>query len=238
MGQADLGGKVIVTAGKPDFDVSSYVGSSAYSDDLAAVRLIWSLPAVLGTAGAFVFLTYLALPVLLGVRSRDGALARSVLDGERERRFLLRVLGLDEDPGWRGGIKNPRTQRVVTAMNDYHQRMPGMRQEYLDLIAAVITLSPLRVREGLAASPPEAERGRYWRYMSFAMSLFGVGLPHERAAHRLCDEFISAHAARSADGLRLMLSLRQHHPKYVELAVPALFDASRLVVCALLKEVP
>lgn len=225
-----------MSAPKPDFNLSSYVGSTAYPDDLAAVRLIWSLPAVLGTAGAFVFLTYLALPVLLGVRSPDGTLARSVLDGERERRFLLRVLGLDDDPGWRGGLQNPRTQRVVRAMNDYHQRMPGMRQEYLDLMAAVITLSPLRV--GQAANPSAAERGRYWRYMSFAMSPFGVRLPHERAAHRFCDEFVSAHSRRSADGLRLMLSLHQHHPKYVELAVPALFDASRHVVCALLKELP
>ena len=217
--------------------LSSYVGSPGYSRDLDAVRQVWSPPGVLETAGTLVFLTYLSSPALLTVRTSSGALARSVLDGERERRFLLRMLGLDGSPAWRGGIGNVRTRHVMGAMHRYHARFAGMRQEYLDFITAAIALSPLRVRERLAASPPGNDRAGYWRYISQALSMFGTSLTTEGAAETLCETFTREHARRSADGLELLISLNSHHPRYVQLALPSLFEASRTVVGSLLGDV-
>jgi hypothetical protein len=223
----------------PGLKLSSYVGSTCFRQDLAAVRRVWSLPTVLETAGTFVFLTYLAVPVLLSVRSPGGSLARPVLDGDRERRFLLRVLGLTDSPDWHGGIGNHRICRLVNAMNDYHWRMPGMSQDYLNYIAAAIALAPLRVRESMAAELSGDDRARYWRYISAAMALFGAGLVSEDAAENMCEAFTVAHAGYSAAGVALMKALKDRHPRYVALATPILFDASRLVVAAaLLKEMP
>jgi hypothetical protein len=214
----------------------SYVDSRDYSRDLDAVRIVWSLPTVPETAGTLVFLTYLTLPALLAVRPPSGALARSVLDGQRERRFLLRALGLDPDPRWRGGIGNARTHQVVGSLSRYHGRFAGMRQEYLDFIAAVIALAPLRVRARLGADPPAGDRAGYWRYVSGLFSLFGTDLPGEEATEASCDSFVREHAGRSAEGGALLASLNQHHPAYVRLALPSLFDSSRLVAASFLED--
>jgi hypothetical protein len=215
--------------------LSSYVGSANYCRDLDAVHVVWSPPTVLETAGTFVFLTYLTLPVLLAVRSARDSLARSVLDGERERRFLLRILGLDDDVAWRGGVENVRTRRAVESMSRYHQGFTGMRQEYLDFIAALIALSPLRVRERLASDPAADDRARYWRYISYALSMFGTQLGSEPVARGRCEAFTRAYARGSADGLELFVSLNEHHPRYVRLATPVLFDASGHAVRSLLQ---
>ena len=225
-----------MTAGVANRQLSGYLDSPDYARDLDAVRLIWSQPTVLETSGAVVFLTYLTLPNLLAVRPPGGALARSVLDGERERRFLLRVLGLDASPAWRGGIENARARQAISAMSRHHRRFPGMRQEYLDFIAAVIALAPLRVRERLGIRAAEDERARYWRYMSSALSLFGTGLDSEGITDGFSESFASAHARPSADGRQLLISLNQHHSRYVRLAIPSLCEASRLVTGLLLED--
>ena len=214
----------------------SYLDLPDYARDLDAVRTIWSEPTVLATSGALVFLTYLTLPNLLAVRPPGDALARPVLDGERERRFLLRVLGLDASPAWRGGIENARTRQAVGAMSRHHRRFPGMRQEYLDFIAAVIALAPLRVRDRLGIRTAQDERGRYWRYMSCALSLLGTSLDSEGVTDAFSESFAEAHARPSADGRQLLISLNQHHSRYVRLAIPSLCEASRLVTGLLLED--
>jgi len=225
-----------MTAKVSNQQLSCYIGSAGYHNDLEAARLAWSVPTVLETAGALVFLTYLSLPVLLAVRPPSGTLARSVLDGERERTFLLRVLGLDNDAAWSGGIQNARTRHLVTSMGRYHSRFRGIRPEYLDFIAATIALSPLRVRAQLGSCLPAADRTGYWRYISQVLSAFGACLETEKSASLFCDAFTSEHAQRSADGQELFLSLDQRHPRYVRLAIPSLFDASRFVVGSLLED--
>lgn len=226
-----------MTASVANRQLSSYLDSPDYAHDLDAVRWMWSLQTVLETAGTLVFLTYLTLPNLLAVRPPGGAYARSVLDGERERRFLLRVLGLDAGAAWRGGIENARTRRAISAISRLHNTFPGMRQEYLDFIAAVIALSPLRVRGRLGRPATEDERAKYWRYMSFALSLFGTSLDREGGTDGFCESFASAHARPSAEGRTLLVSLSLHHPRYVQLAIPSLCEASRHVIGLLLEDV-
>ena len=70
-----------------------------------------------------------------------------------------------------------------------------------------------------------------------AMSIFGPSLTTEGAAETLCETFTREHARRSADGLELLISLNSHHPRYVQLALPSLFEASRTVVGSLLGDV-
>ena len=225
-----------MAAGVTSRQLSCYLDSPDYAHDLEAVRLIWSLPTVLETAGTLVFLTYLTLPNLLSVRPPGGGFARSVLDGQRERRFLMRVLGLDASAVWRGGIKNARTRQAISAMSQHHSRFAGMRQEYLNLIAAVIAISPLRVREQLGSLPADDECARYWRYMSYALSLFGTSLDSEGTADGFIEAFTRVHAQPSADGRRLIKSLGRHHPRYIRLAMPSLCEASRLVAGLLLED--
>src|SRR5689334_1108068 len=200
-------------------DVESYVASSDYSRHLTITRRIWSEPAITGIAGAYVFLSYLSLPVLLGVRSSRGFPARSALDGERERTFLMNITGCTENDYWRGGIKNRRVQRQASMLGRRHIEFSGMRLEYLDFIGAIVTLAPLEVR-GRLAGPGHARLCRgYWHYMRHAMSLLNADIGDESTARDRCWDFINAHAASSSEGSRLYASLQAHHPWHVERAV-------------------
>ena len=217
-------------------DVSGYLQSPEYEADLAAAGRVWGRPLVLETAGVFVFLTYLTLPALLDVRSVTGSAARSALDGERERAFLLYLLGFTDDVSWRDGIRNPRVRQRMTSLYAHHSRFPGMQPEYLDFIAAAMSLAPLRVWAAAEATPRDGDRSGYWRYMRHAVSLLGAGIVDEQATQDRCAAFIEMHAAPSPEGRRLLKSLAQHHPRYVELAIPILFKPSQSTVHALFME--
>jgi hypothetical protein len=211
-------------------DIRRYIESQTYVDDLAATRTAWGEPPIPEIAGVFVFLTYLSLPSLVAVRSGRGATARSTLDGRREYLFLRRMLGVDDQASWHGGIANPRVRRLAGTVHEHHRRFAGMKTAYLDFLAATLTLAPLRVRRCLGAPLGEGDRGRYWRYMGHAMSLVGGGGLSERVAEERCRQFVEARAGVSADGERLYSALLMRHPRYVQLAGPVLYAASRRVV--------
>lgn len=185
---------------------------------------------MLGTAGAFVFLTYLTLPILVAVRSRSGAPARSILDGERERSVLRRLVGLDDDPGWRGGIRNGLVRRLAIDLGDRHRRFTSMERDYLDVIGVTIALAPLRTRDPRNAALTEQDRSAYWRYMAHTMRLLGAQFGPEPAATTRCQVFVDLHAGTCPDGVRLFNALNHHHPAHVHAAIPALFDGSRATV--------
>jgi hypothetical protein len=209
------------------------VGSDRYERDLEAARRAWSDPAVLGAAGAFVFLTYLTLPPLVAVRSGSGAPARSFLDGGRERVTLCRLVGLDDAPPWNGGIRNDNVRRLAAELGDRHRRFTGMRAEFLEVMAAVIAVAPLRVRPVLARTAA-VDRTAYWRYMREVMALIGVELPTEEVAVAACQSFVDTHAGRCESGRQLFAALCQRHPDHVAVAVRALFEGSRAALDLLL----
>lgn len=214
----------------PGSRLRNYVTTPVYSADLAATRRIWSVPDVLATAGVFVFLTYLAVPDLLRVRRPDGRPSRSMLEGMQERAFLLRLIGLDQDPVWSGGIHNSRTRELAALLTRGHHNLEHMRQEFMDFISAIIALAPLRVYDHLPNEVSQGDRTGYWRYMSQAMSLFGTTLRTEAEESQWCAEFVNQHSRSSAEGQLLFRSLNERHPRYVRLALPTLFGASRPAV--------
>lgn len=216
-------------------DVESYVMSPSYSRDVDVTRRIWSEPAMAGTAGIYIFLLYLSLPVLLDVRSGSGMPARSALDGERERAFLMNVTGCTEDDSWRGGIRNHRVRRQASLLGRHHAGFSGMRPEYLDFIGTVIALAPLEVRKELRAPTYSQQRRNYWRYMSHATSLCRADIGDEPTARDRCQYFIDAFAAPSREGSRLYGSLQARHPWYVERASPLLPARAQAIIGDLTK---
>lgn len=211
-------------------DTESYIGSSFYSRDLAATRVVWSDTATVGIAGALIFLTYLSLPVLLKVRSSSGMPARSALDGKRERAFLMNITGCTQNDLWNGGIRNRRVWRQAGRLGRRHLGFDEMQPCYLDFIGTVITAAPLAVRAELRVPSWEQRREGYWRYMGHAMSLLSADIGDEITARSRCLSFIDDQAASSEEGSRLYALLRAHHPWYVEQATPVLPERIQAVV--------
>jgi len=219
----------------PVASAEAYVASPSYSYDLATTRRIWSEPAITGIAGVYVFLVYLSLPVLLDVRSGSGLPARSALDGERERAFLMNITGCTEDDRWCGGIRNRQVQRQASLLGRHHAGFRGMKPEYLDFVGAVVALAPLEVRARLEAPVDAGLRRSYWRYMSHAMLLMKADIGDEPTAWDRCLDFIDAHAGHSGEACRLYESLRSRHSWYVERTVPMLPLRVRAAVDTLVK---
>jgi hypothetical protein len=216
-------------------DIESYVTSTGYFNDIAVTRQIWSQPAMAGTAGAYIFLLYLSLPILLDVRSGNGLPARSALDGERERAFLMNITGCTDHDRWRGGIRNQQVRRQANLLGSHHARFAGMRPEYLDFIGTVITMAPLEVQTKLPAIAHVQRRRSYWRYMNHAMSLLGADVGEESTARDRCLDFIDAYGAPSSEGSRLYASLDARHPSYVERAAAMLPAQAQAIVSELMK---
>jgi hypothetical protein len=217
--------------------IDSYVMSPGYSRDLAATRRVWSQPAVAGTAGAYIFLLYLCLPVLLEVRSASGMPARSALDGERERAFLMNITGCTEDDYWYGGIRNCQVRRQAGLLGRRHAGFSGMRPDFLDFIGVVTTLAPLEVQAEQQSPVQGRCRRSYWRYMSYATSLLSADIGDESTARDRCRSFVDAYAAPSGEGGRLYASLRSHHPRYVEQATSMLPGRAQELVNDLAKSI-
>jgi hypothetical protein len=226
---------VVIFLGPTRLD--DYPTSRCYLADLDAVGQVWD-PGTVRTAGVFVFLTYLSLPTLLAVRSRAGSMARSFLDGTREKAFLQRILGTDVSPPWRGGIGNRRVMLLAKDLGERHRLFPGMRQEYLDLMAAVIAMAPVRVHDAGARPIESAVRRRYWRYMTLALGAVGASLPAPARADRRCRAFTARHGRCTSEGARLLDSLRHRHPEHLAAAIPALHERTRAVVHELSEGLP
>lgn len=216
--------------------VEDYACSAGYVSDLDAVRAVWSGPGLVETAGSFVLLTYLSLPVLTAVRAPGAARARPVLDGVGERTFLLRLLGLSPESGWAGGLANRRVRRMAADLARGHGDFPGMRREYMDVVAALVALSPLFV-QARDRLPAGADVHRYWRYMTSAMGAVDARLGGRGEAEHLCRAFCEEHAAPSPRGEEMLAQFAGRHPRYVAAAVPLLFAKPGAVVGAALGDV-
>lgn len=211
-------------------DIQSYIATPDYAHDLSATQLVWSQPIITATAGAYVFLLYLAVPALLRVRSGNGLPARSALDGERERLFLMNMTGCITNDEWSGGIQNPRVQRAAYLLGVHHLQFRGMQPNYLNFIGTAVALAPLEVRTAFQIRVDAALRHKYWRYMSRAMSLLSADIGDEPSARDRCLAFIEAHAAPSDEGSRLYASLHSCHPRYTEEAILLLPTQAQRVI--------
>jgi hypothetical protein len=213
-----------------------YLASREYDADVASVHAIWSPAGVVERAGVFIFLTYLTMPVLTMVRSdRTGALARSSLDGATEREFLVRVLGLEREPPWNDGIRNPHVRQMVWALGHRHRTFSQMRVEYLAFMAQIIAIAPLVVSDGMGVSPAAEDRSQYWRYFAHAMSLMSVDLPDEGDAVADCRAYVESHADRSDEGTRMIQAFAGRHPCHVQDTLPVVFAKTRSIVSAALR---
>src|SRR5947209_180194 len=127
----------------------AYLEGSTYRQDLRATHHLWSGSGVLGTAGVFMFLSYLTIPLLTAVQpvaSPSRVVSMKLgLESEREKRFLLRLLGISQESGWTGGIRNIRVREMVVHLARNHLQFAGMEHDYMTYFAGIIALSVLRV---------------------------------------------------------------------------------------------
>jgi hypothetical protein len=181
----------------------------------------------------FIFLTYLAMPELMAVPKDGPARLASGLDGERT--FLMRVLGLTDEPRWTGGFGNPQVQDMVMASARRHRRYPGMTQDQLDFMAMIIALAPLRVSAALTMSVDDEDRAGYWRYMRQVMAPFCSVLPEEDQASDHCARQIARGAGASRNGAVLLRQLGETHPSHLINAIPVLFPGSAAIVATMME---
>ncbi len=218
-------------AGSITRDVDRYVRSRGYGGDLAATQAMWSAPGIVEAAGSFVLLTYFTSPSLLAVRARNAAGSlRTAIDGHREQSFLEGILGLGADDRSGGGIRNPAVRQAVEHLRDRHLEYPGMTGAYMELIAGLLAIAPLRVRAHYDERVTGVVSSRYWRYITRVMRLLTADLGSPRSVDRHCRRFDESGSGPSTDGCELIIEFSRRHPRHVARAVPVLFPAARRVV--------
>jgi hypothetical protein len=212
-------------------DVMTYVGSETYSTDLAAAQAVWSAPGVLEAAGSLVLLTYFSVPDLLAVQAAGSGSPRTAIDGHREQRFLREMLGLTVDERRGGGFGNPAVRESIVWLGKHHLGYPGMTGEFMEFIAEMLTMSPLRVQPLIGGPAPSTEEvDHYWRYMCMGMSLLGARLRPRPDAEAFITGFTERRARPCALGRELIGYYLARHPTPVRGALRGLAPAARAVV--------
>ena len=218
----------------------AYIEGSDYPHDLRAIHHVWAGSEILGTAGVFMFLSYLTIPLLTSVQP-DASPSRVVsmkpgLESEREKQFLLRLLGLSQESGWAGGIHNARVRAMAGQLACNHRQFAGMEVDHMTYFAGIIALSALRVHAIRGSTIRADLLACYWSYMQHALSLLGVTLTTPAEIERDCESFIGKYTFADAVGRLLLGTLVEVYPQYVKKALPVLFPRTRVVVTALLEE--
>ena len=220
--------------------VLRYVNSAEYADDFRRVRDAWATPRVLGGAGMFIFTTYATLPSLTRVGSVDGAEAlmlRKVAGVGREKSFLKHVLGIDvEDTELAGGLASPAVRSTLTGLGDRHRSFDGMRAEYVDFFAGVITISCLRIRSVLGLPLDAAGCHRYWRYMRHSFTLLGAELGRQRETSDSCAEFVARNAGLGPRTAGYVRHLFASYPVHMATCASTLFPETRRAVTQAMTE--
>jgi hypothetical protein len=218
----------------------TYLEGPDYQHDLRAVHQIWSGSEVPGTAGIFMFLSYLTIPALTAVQPCAGPSRVSSmklgLESEREKRFLLRLLGLSQESDWMGGISNRKVRDMTVSLAHQHSQFAGMRRDYMVYFAGIIALSALRVYaiRGISIQPDIV--AGYWSYMRHALSLLGITLTTPSEVRRNCLRFIGEYTHADAPGRMLLGTLLAAYPRYVDRALPVLFPRTHAVVSLMLEQ--
>jgi hypothetical protein len=220
--------------------LSDYIESREYEFDLHATRELWQHPKAIGISGAFIFSSYFTIPPLIAVYPVGGqsriTTMRFGLDSEREKRFLQRLLGLDQDEDWSGGLRNQKVHTSIVELQLKHLTYQGMTLDYMTFFAGIIALSILRTYETLGWIVSSDTRIRYWRYMTYASALLGIELKDMAVTSTLCNEFVAGYSAYSDDGKNLAEIFRSVYPDYLQLCLPVLFPMTRTVIQHLLED--
>jgi hypothetical protein len=228
--QMEPGGIVVNSIGSSDRDLGMYLRSPDYERHAAAARQVWGDPDTMKTAGVAVFLAYLSVPTLNAVRSGRGRPARSILEGNRERAFLMRLLGLDlSNGGCSEGIKDAGTRRQCEALRRQHMAFSGMTLEYLSFMAIIIASAPLCVAEVYSTPHGAALQDEYWEYMRTAMALVGGHLGQRDDDLRRVDDYLARHCGLTPMTARSILALRARHPVHFARCLPTLNHSARRV---------
>ncbi len=234
----EQGDRMCRTSESIETEIICYVETTSYKTDLLATQMLWKTPRVFGTAGIFIFLSYLTVPDLTTISGGNDPMQRPTmrlgLDGVREERFLRRILGLDTDDEWHGGIRNPKVRSLAVALRNRHEDFVGMQYVFMEFIAGIVAISALRALIALNYEADTKTRTGYWRYLRYAVALLGVQLNSERDVVQNCEAFIDEHAGPSLQGQQMLASLISNHPEYIGRAMPALFPKSRAAVLDLL----
>ncbi|MBE2287958.1 MAG: hypothetical protein IAE95_00290 [Chitinophagaceae bacterium] len=220
--------------------ISAYIESHDYEVDLDATRQLWQRAQAIGISGAFIFSSYFTIPPLIAVFPIGGrpriTTMRFGLDSEREKRFLQRLLGLDQDEDWSGGLRNQKVQTSIIELRSRHLTYQGMTQDYMTFFTGIIALSILRTCEAYGWEIPNDRLVRYWRYMTYASAFLGVALKDVPATSTLCNEFTAEYSAYSDDGKKLAAIFHSVYPDYLRLCLPVLFPATQKVIPQLLED--
>jgi hypothetical protein len=158
------------------------------------------------------------------------------LESEREKRFLMLLLGLSQESGWAGGIRNPKVRALTEQLARNHWQFTGMRPEHMTYFAGIIAVSALRVHAIRGSTILPDLLASYWSYMQHAVSLLRVTLTTPAEVERDCESFIAKYASADDVGRLLLQTLVEVYPQYVDEAIPVLFPQTRAVVTALLEE--
>ena len=218
----------------------AYFNSQDYHSDLQATHQIWKRSGILGTAGIFMFLSYLTIPLLTAVHPPNGSSRVSSmqmgLESEREKLFLLRLLGLNQEDGWMEGIKNPRVYSMVMQLASNHRRFTGMQQDYLNYFGGIIAISVVRVYSAQGLDIQKETLVRYWSYIQHAFSLLDITLTSPTTVEYSCERFIRQHTHIDKIGRILFETLLNVYPEYVYKALPVLFSPTKTAVVSILEE--
>jgi hypothetical protein len=209
--------------------------SASRQREFACAKQVWADHRILGTSGVVTFLTYLSVPHFTLVPWHAPERAKGTLAAEQL--FIMRLLGLSDESAWYGGIDNPIVSQMVRDTARRHRTYAGMQTTYLDVMAEVIALAPLRVRTMMTMPVTSETRVSYWKYMRRAMAIFGCPLPDEDAAETHSAQYIALHARRSERGAQLLGLVAAAHPQYVSDSIPPLFPACQNVVRELIGDV-
>lgn len=222
-----------------NFDIPSefirYIESSLYKNDLLATSELWQPPKVLGTAGIFIFFSYISIPNLIVVQSTSSE-TRSVtmklgLEGEREKRFLQGIIGVGTQ-----GIKDEKVQKSIIELGKHHRQFMGMKNEYMDYISSIIALSVLQVYASKSISISPESRASYWRYIGYAVSLLGTELKSELEAQSFCEDFISQYTQISENGKSMLKPLEEIYGEYILPSVEVAFPVTQVAIRSMLNE--
>lgn len=213
--------------------VSQYLNSAFYMKDLRATRSVWQAPGVLGTAGVYIFLSYIAVPQLISVRSATGRSRGSImkinLENNKEKIFLERAVGIGTM-----GIRDERVREEISRLHENHRSFIGMKEEYMKYISLVIVLSPLRVWSYKGATLSSEAYARYWRYMKYFLFMCGTELKEEQEAITFCEKFTDEYAGSSKTGIAMLETLREVYGKYLNSAIEISFPAVQKAIRSML----
>jgi hypothetical protein len=222
-----------VRSALPSVGLERYVRSRDYERGIAATRLIWGDSETIKTAGSYIFLTYLTIPALTNVRSRDAAIARSARDGLRERRFLIELLGLGH-PGSHG-IRSAQVRELAHHVSTNHSLLPDNTVEYMSFMSGVTALAPLLTREQFGLSTSDVDATHYWTYMQHAMGLLGGQIGTVQDEESRVAAFINRHCHGEHSASPMVASFWHRHPYHSRQSLRLMHNLTRDAVEASMK---